>query len=97
MTLERDEKGKFFTDVIQKQAVLSIVQTLTHRMRGYVHVRQGERLSDEINNSEHFIAVTQAEIYNPEGEVIQSCAFMVINREHIVWLAPVEEENGAES
>jgi hypothetical protein len=96
MVLERDEKGKFFTDVIQKKAVLSDIQTLTHRMHGYVHVRQGERLSDEINSAEHFIAVTQVEIYNPEGEVIQSCAFMVINREHIVWIAPAAEENGDE-
>jgi hypothetical protein len=96
MALELDEKGKFFTDVVRKKAVLSTIQTLTHRMRGYVHVREGERLSDEINNAEHFIAVTQAEIYNPEGEVIQSCAFLVINREHIVWLAPAAEENGDE-
>ena len=93
MVFERDEKGKFFTDVVRKKAVLAIIQTLTHRMRGFVHVREGERLIDEINHADPFIAVTQAEIFSPEGEVIQSCAFLVLNREHIVWLAPVEEEN----
>jgi hypothetical protein len=96
MVLELDDRGKFFTDVVKKEAILAHIQTLTHRMRGYVHVPQGERLSDAINRAEQFIAVTQAEIYNTAGEVIQSSNFLIVNREHIVWLAPVKTENGDE-
>ena len=49
MIFDVDEKGKYFTDVIRKDAFLSEIQTLTHRIRGYVYVRKGDRFTDEIN------------------------------------------------
>lgn len=91
MVLEFDEKGKFYTEVISKDEVLSNIQTLTHRIRGNVHVRKDERLSDEINKDNHFLAVTNAEIYSPEGEILYTCDFLAINREHIIWLMPIED------
>jgi hypothetical protein len=91
MVLELDEKGKFFTDVISKDAVRSQIQTVTHFIRGYIHVRKGYRLSDEINQANHFIAVTQAEICTPDGDVLYTRDFIAVNREHIVWLMPVDE------
>jgi len=91
MVLEYDEKGKFFTDLISKDKILSHIQTLTHRIRGCVHVRKGDRLSDEINKANLFLAVTSAEIYNLEGEILYTSDFLAINREHIVWLMPIEE------
>jgi hypothetical protein len=91
MVLEFDEKGKIYTEVISKDVVLSHIQTMTHRIRGGVHVRKGERLSDEINKSDPFLAVTRAEIYNPEGEILYTRDFLLINREYIVWLMPIEE------
>lgn len=93
MVTEFDEKGKFFTDVITKEVVLTEIQTMTHRIQGYVHVRKGDRLSDEINQPTLFIAVTNAEIFNLEGEIIYTSDFLAINREHIVWLMPVEEHH----
>ena len=47
MVFEYDDKGKFFTEVITKDRILSRIQTKTHDIRGYVHVRKGDRLSDE--------------------------------------------------
>jgi hypothetical protein len=91
MALEFDEKGKFYTDVITKEEVLTQIQTLTHCIRGFVHVRKGERLSDEINNASLFLALTNVEIYSLEGEIIFTSDFLAINREHIVWLMPIEE------
>lgn len=96
MSIEYDEKGKFFTDVISKDVIRSEIQMLTHLIRGNVHVRKGDRLSDEINLPNLFLPVTGAEIYSLQGEKITSCSFMVINREHIVWLMPVEDQPGAE-
>jgi hypothetical protein len=46
MTTEYDEKGKFYTNVVSKVAVPSIIQTTTHLIRGFVHVRQGDRYKD---------------------------------------------------
>ena len=38
-----DNKGKIFTDVISKESVTAVIQTVTHQIRGFVHVRPGER------------------------------------------------------
>jgi hypothetical protein len=91
MVIEFDEKGKYFTEVISKNVILSHIQTQTYHIRGYVHVRAGERLSDEVNSSNNFLAVTNAEIYNSEGEILYTNDFLVVNRAHIVWLMPIDE------
>ena len=91
MVLEFDEKGKFFTEFVSKDIILSHIQTITHRIRGCVHVSKGERFSDEINKANLFIAVTSAEIYTLEGEILYTSDFLAINREQIVWLMPIEE------
>jgi hypothetical protein len=91
MVVEYDEKGKFFTDVISKDMILSSIQTRTDHIRGYVHVRKGERLSDELNGSNGFLAVTNAEIINQEGEILYTCKFLAVNRNQIVWLMPIDE------
>ena len=92
MTIEYDEKGKFYTDVVTKVAVPSVMQTTTHRIRGLVHVRQGERLKDELENNERFTAVTNASIYDANGKVIFTSAFLAVQRDQIVWIMPAEGE-----
>jgi hypothetical protein len=91
MTLEFDEKGKFFTEVISKDEILSQIQTLTNRIQGYLHVRKGDRVSDEINKPIQFIPVTNAEIYSLDGKILYTTDFLAVNREHIVWLMPIDE------
>ena len=91
MVVEYDEKGKFFTDVITKDLILTHIQTHTHRIRGYVHVRKGDRLSDEINCDNTFLAVTNAEIYNLDGVILHTSEFLAINRGQIVWVMPIDE------
>jgi len=44
MTIEYDEKGKFYTDIISKVAVPVTMQTTDQLIRGFVHVRHGERI-----------------------------------------------------
>jgi hypothetical protein len=96
MAIEYDEKGKFFTDIISKEVVLSEIQMTTYIIRGNVHVRKGDRLSDEINLPNLFLPVTGAEIFSLEGEKLVSCNFLAVNREHIVWLKPIEDQPGSE-
>ena len=91
MVVEYDEKGKFFTEVISKDVILSHIQTQIHHIHGHVHVRKGERLSDEINSANGFLAVTDAEIFTSEGEILYRCKFLAVNRSQIVWLMPIEE------
>lgn len=91
MMIEYDEKGKFYTEVITKDVVLSIIQMQDHRIKGYIHICKGERLSDEINKDKSFLAVTSAEIYNPNGELIFTSDFVAVNINQILWLMPIEE------
>jgi Family of unknown function (DUF6812) len=96
MSIEYDEKGKFFTDVISKEVIRSEIQLVTHLVRGNVHVRKGDRLSDEINLPNLFLPVTKAEIYSLDGNKLYSCDFLAVNRDHIVWLMPFEQLPGTD-
>ena len=97
MNVRYDEKGKYFTDVITKDAVVCIIQTLMHRIRGKVHVRIGERLKDEIDQSKQFIAVTDAIVYSLQGQELYNSDFVILNRDHVVWLIPEEDLNHPEA
>jgi hypothetical protein len=81
-----DEKGKIFTEVVRKRPVNVHVQTSKHLIRGKFHVRLNERIKDELDRSETFIALTEAEIYDSKGGVIYQCRFLSVNRLDIVWL-----------
>ncbi len=93
MTIEYDEKGKFFTDVVTKIAVHTTVQTTSQLVRGKVHVRQGERLKDELDRDELFLAMTEAVILGTDGQVLFTAPFLAVRRTQIVWVMPDEEES----
>jgi hypothetical protein len=90
MTLEFDEKGKIFTEVVSKLAVPAIVQTTEHLIRGNVHVRRDERLKDELDRDELFLAITDASILDADGQVIHQARFLAVRRAQIVWVMPVQ-------
>ncbi len=91
MTIEYDEKGKFFTDVVSKVAVHAAVQTTAQLISGNVHVRRGERLKDELDRDELFLAITDASILGPDGKVLFAAPFLAVQRSQIVWVMPDKE------
>lgn len=93
MTIEYDEKGKYYTNVISKVAVPAIIQTTTHLVRGSVHIRQGDRFKDELENNERYVAVTDASIFDADGKMIYRVPFLAVQREQIVWVMPVEDDD----
>jgi hypothetical protein len=97
MSIEYDEKGKYYTNVVSKISVSSILQTTTHLIRGSVHVRQGERLKDELENNEVFLAVTNASVLDANGDVIYSSPFMAVHKTQIVWIMPTDESQSGAS
>jgi len=101
MTVHYDGKGKFYTDFITKDTILATIQTASQRIHGNVHVRPEERLIDELNGASHFVAVTEATVWNAQGARLYQSDFLAINREYIVWLIPDDdltfEEAGDES
>jgi hypothetical protein len=93
MSIEYDEKGKYYTDVVTKVAVPAIIQTTDHLIRGQVHVRQGERLKDELEGQGHFLAVTSAIIQDREGQAAFKSQFLAVQKQHIIWIMPADESD----
>jgi hypothetical protein len=93
MTIEYDEKGKFYTDIVKKLPVPVVIQTASHLVRGLVHVREGERLKNELERAEMFLAVTNATVYGADDKVLFSVPFMAVQRAQIIWIMPVENQN----
>jgi hypothetical protein len=91
MTIEFDDNGKFFTDIISKTPISVMIQTVTHRIHGNIHVSQGRRLKDELDIPEKFIAVTEAVIFLPDGQVLYQANFLAVQRDEIVWVMPDNE------
>ena len=92
MTFEFDEKGKIFTDLITKIPVQALIQTTSQLVRGKVHVRQGERLKDELDRDEPFLAVTDASVVGQDGQPLFEAPFLAVSRSQIIWVIP-ERDN----
>jgi hypothetical protein len=87
-----EEKGKIYTQVVSKTPVRILLQTATNRIRGNMHVKKGERLKDELDAVIHFLAVTDADVFDSAGEkLLFKANFMAVNREQIIWVFPEEE------
>jgi hypothetical protein len=92
MVTQYDDKGKFFTQVISKEPVQVILQTSRNIIYGAVYVRPEARLKDEINTSrEHFVAITDAKVYDHQKNLMFQSRFLLINMDHIDWIIPQEE------
>ena len=96
MSYEYDEKGKIFTDVVSKIAVYATVQTTTHMLRGRIHVRRDQRIIDELDQNENFLAMTDVNVLGSDGQTLFQSPFLAVRRSHIVWVIP-EQRTGEES
>ena len=95
MSIEYDEKGKIFTDIVSKITVYATVQTTTHLMRGRIHVRRDQRIIDELDLNEHFLAMTDVSVLGSDGQTLFQAPFLAVGRAHIIWVMP-EQKPGEE-
>jgi hypothetical protein len=86
-----EDKGKIFTQVVSKKPVSVIIQTTSNRIKGKIHIRPEDRVKDELNRRETFIAVTDAVVFSHENEILFTSSFLTLNTEQIVWLIPEGE------
>jgi uncharacterized protein DUF6812 len=93
MATEYDDKGKYFTDIISKQAIAATVQTVVQKIEGSIHVRLNERITDELDRDEPFLPMTSAKVFDQEGRMQYECDFISIRRSQIVWIIPREERS----
>ena len=95
MSYEYDEKGKIFTDHVSKIAIYATIQTTTHLIRGRIHVRRDQRIIDELDLDENFLASTDVNVLGKDGQLLFQSPFLAVRRTHIVWVSP-EQKSGEE-
>jgi hypothetical protein len=93
MTIEYDEKGKIFTDIVSKVSIHVTLQTSSHMIRGHMHVRRDQRVKDELDRGEKFLALTDVQVLSPDGQVLFHTPFLAVKREHIVWVMPEQKSD----
>lgn len=93
MMIEYDDKGKIFTEVVSKVSIQATIQTTTHLLRGQIHVRRDQRIKDELDGGENFLALTEVTVLGPDGQAIFQAPFLAVRRSHIVWVLPEQEKS----
>jgi hypothetical protein len=91
MNAKYDEKGKFFTKVVAKLPTSVVLQTHENRIEGLLYISPEDRIKDELNKPEDFIALTDVTIFNLDGNELYRSGFITLNRTAIVWLIPLAE------
>ena len=64
--------------------------TGSYRIKGFIDLIPGARVTDYMAESKPFIAITDAEVYELEigGRQLMSAPFLNVNREHIQVIVP---------
>jgi hypothetical protein len=91
MTVRFDEKGKYFTEYVTKEAVLVLIQTPLQRIQGRVHIQPKERLKDALNHAKPFLALTDVTVFDLNGVVQCQSGFLALNKDQIHWMIPLED------
>jgi hypothetical protein len=97
MTINYDEKGKYYTDIISKVAVEARIQTTNHFIEGKIHVCHDTRLKDELDRDEPFLAVTEARIFNTDHLLLFRTQFIAVQRNQVIWITTEEDIEKGES
>jgi len=97
MTFEYDEKGKIFTDVVTKVAIPATIQTTTHLLHAHIHVRRDQRIKDELDLNESFLALTDVSVIGPDGQTLYRAPFLAVRRSHIIWVLPEQNASKEEA
>jgi hypothetical protein len=64
--------------------------TGSYRIKGYIDLLPGSRVTDYMTGAKEFIAVTDAEVWELEvgGRQLMAAPFINVSREHIQVIAP---------
>ena len=64
------------------------ILTGAYRVKGYIHLFPNSRVTDYMNESKDFIAVTAAEVWEVEGRQVLATPFINVNRSQIQIVTP---------
>ncbi len=64
------------------------ILTITYRVKGYIELTPGARVTDYMVEAKDFIAVTDAEVWEIGDRKLLSAPFVNVSREHIQIVTP---------
>jgi len=64
------------------------ILTGTYRIKGYIELMPGARVTDFMVQAKDFIAVTEAEIWEVGDRKIMSVPFINVSRQHVQIIMP---------
>jgi hypothetical protein len=87
MVTHFDEKGKIYTDIIQKEAIWVTIQLAHFLIHGTLFIRSNQRLKDTLDSTEPFLAVTEVTI-TPQNTTLSvvKTQFLAVNKTSIIWI-----------
>jgi Family of unknown function (DUF6812) len=92
MDYRLDEKGKYYTKRVSKRSARVELFAQGLLISGTMHLLLDNRVKDELNSGERFIAITRAQVRDPRtGAVLAEGKTLILNKDQIVWLAPDED------
>jgi hypothetical protein len=65
-----------------------VILTGSYRIKGYIDLVPGARVTDYMVEAKSFIALTDAEVWELEGRQVFAAPFINVSREHIEVVAP---------
>jgi hypothetical protein len=78
-------------DKVNKVALPVAIQTVQDLIVGEIYVRPVVRVIDDLIHADQFLAITNAVVHDKTGSIRYRSDFMIINRDHIVFLIPKQE------
>ncbi len=64
------------------------ILTATYRVKGYINLVPGARVTDYMVDAKDFIAVTDAEVWELGGRLVLTAAFINVSRDSIEIVTP---------
>jgi hypothetical protein len=91
MDINYDEKGKFFTEIINKEPIEVKIQTVNNYIEGEIYIRPEHRMKNELDQDEKFLAVTNARVFGTDKTLLFSTKFIAVHRDKIIWIVAVKD------
>jgi hypothetical protein len=89
--LRVDEKGKFYSLRVPKDAMPVLVSAGELAIAGYIHLRPARRLRDELNDSRaRFLPMTEPRVYAPDHTLLYHASFLLVSYAQITTVSPIE-------
>lgn len=93
-----DEKGKVFTTHVTKRSIAVVVLLGDTLIEGMVYLTLDNRLKDELNSAEQFIAITDAKVSEVgAARLLRKADVVIVNKAQIVWISPTGAEQSQTS